>query len=527
MDHLHFALDVGLSRAQQVVVTAVNRVVAGLGVDPADVVRLALCGNPIQLSLFQGIEIRDLAYAGKRKLERLGVVSPPRNARILRADDIPGLALRPRTEVLIPPAVRHEIGADALALVIQTGMLEREEISLATDYGTNAEMALIVRGTVFTGSTAAGPALEGQHLRHGLLALPGAICDVGIEAAGAQEEKGGAADTAAGTPTARLRTLVLDAGMAAKPGDTVNPADGRVLEQGEVRAKGITGTGVVALLSEGIRTGLIRRPRIHLPGSVIRLPDGLELDEADLAEAGKALGALRAGHLTLCREAGIRLEDVETAYLSGASGTYVDALKARDLGMIPPRVAKIFQVGNTSLAMARDIARDPETLGRMQEVADRLRERHCLFADSPLFAKAFILELSLWTEGLSRQDHERFLKRYGFPPSVEPSGAPEVVRRVRSDIGDVGVRGLSIIEDIGERRQVRIGGCSGCGECARACPEGALSIQDAGGKTAIRSDLARCAGVACRRCEKICPERVLKLEQLLGADPDREGRSAT
>ncbi|MBI5445447.1 MAG: methylamine methyltransferase corrinoid protein reductive activase [Deltaproteobacteria bacterium] len=524
MDHLHFALDVGVSGAQQVVVTAVNRVLAGLDIEPADVRCLALCGNPIQLSLFQGTEIRDLAYAGKRKLERLGVVPPTRNAQILRAERIPGLALRSRTEVLIPPAVRHEIGADALALLIQTGMLEREEISLATDYGTNAEMALVVRGTVFTGSTAAGPALEGQHLRHGLLALPGAICDVDIDA-GALGERRGEALGAAGSPTKRLRTLVLDAGMVARRGDTVNPADGRVLAEGELRARGITGTGVVALLSEGIRTDLIRRPRIDLPGSVIRLPDGVELDERDLAEAGKALGALRAGHLTLCREAGIRPEDVETAYLSGASGTYVDALKARGLGMIPPRVTKIFQVGNTSLAMARDIARDPESLWRMQEMADRLRERHCLFADSPIFEKAFLLELSVWTEGLSRQDHERFLKRYGFPPSVEPSGVPNVVRLVQSDIGDVGLHGLSIIEDISERRQSCFEGCSGCGECARACPEGALAIQEAGGTTLIRCDLARCAGVACRRCEGACPEHVLELAPLLGANAGRVGRS--
>jgi methylamine methyltransferase corrinoid activation protein len=33
--------------------------------DLSKVERLAVCGNPIQLSLFQNIEIRDLAYAGK------------------------------------------------------------------------------------------------------------------------------------------------------------------------------------------------------------------------------------------------------------------------------------------------------------------------------------------------------------------------------------------------------------------------------------------------------------------------------
>jgi uncharacterized 2Fe-2S/4Fe-4S cluster protein (DUF4445 family) len=37
---------------------------------------------------------------------------------------------------------------------------ERDETSLTTDYGTNAEMALFYQGQVITGSTAAGPALK-------------------------------------------------------------------------------------------------------------------------------------------------------------------------------------------------------------------------------------------------------------------------------------------------------------------------------------------------------------------------------
>jgi methylamine methyltransferase corrinoid activation protein len=35
--------------------------------------------------------------------------------------------------------------------------------------------------------------------------------------------------------------------------------------------------------------------------------------------------------------------------MSGASGTYVDALKAQEIGMIPAKVKRIYQMGNTSL----------------------------------------------------------------------------------------------------------------------------------------------------------------------------------
>jgi hypothetical protein len=67
MDHLHFALEMGVPVANGIMIEAVNKVIGGLGVPIDRVSRLGLCGNTVQLSLFQGIEIRDLAYAGNRR----------------------------------------------------------------------------------------------------------------------------------------------------------------------------------------------------------------------------------------------------------------------------------------------------------------------------------------------------------------------------------------------------------------------------------------------------------------------------
>ena len=125
--------------------------------------RVAICGNPIQLSLFQGMEIRDLAYAGESKRASFGVEVQSREARIITAGDIDGLDLPGGAELVVPPAVRHEVGADALAMMLKSGMLDRDEIALVTDYGTNAEMALKVGDRVVTGSAACGPAFEGPH----------------------------------------------------------------------------------------------------------------------------------------------------------------------------------------------------------------------------------------------------------------------------------------------------------------------------------------------------------------------------
>ena len=517
IDHLHFALEIGVLKTHEVMVHAINRVIRHLRIDTADVTRLAVCGNPIQLSLFQGIEIRDLAYAGKRKLEALGVIPPKRNAQMVKVREIKGLDLPLEADVLIPPAVQHEIGADALAMMIQTGMLNKDEIAIVTDYGTNAEMALIVKGIVYTGSTAAGPALEGQQIEDGILALPGAISDASFVAEGTQSPGVAVFGTESGGKPirGRLETYVLNQEMIPFPGDTVEPETGKVLAKGDLEAVGITGTGVVALLSQGFKAGLICLPRINTLDMEIHLPNGIKFTEEDLIEAGKAIGAVRAGHVTLCQEAGIRVEDIETAYMSGASGTYVDALKAQEIGMIPARVKKIYQVGNTSLAMARDMIRDVNNLWHMQEIADNLRQTHCMFAESKVFEKVYILELSYWTEGMPRDQYQKFLQKYGLPTLAEVTEIPEVIKTVVRDIPDLGTMGLEIIPDIGEKKTMVFQGCVGDADCVLQCPENALKMKRKGDSYEITIDMALCDGMACRRCERVCKEKAFDLAALL------------
>jgi len=515
MDHLHFAIELGLERAHEVMIHAVNKVIDALRIRNDEVVRLAVCGNPIQLSLFQQMEIRDLAYAGKHKLEALGVVAPKRDARIIKAWEICGLDLPADTDVLIPPAVRHEIGADALAMMIQTGMLEKNEIAIATDYGTNAEMALVVNKIVYTGSTAAGPALEGQHIKDGLLALPGAICDVAFVPAIAGDRdcleisgqdrplKGG------------LKTFVLDQAMAVQPGDTIDPSTGTLIEKGSITAEGITGTGVVALVNQGIESGLIRLPKIMTQDAAVHLSNGVTFIQKDLEAAGKAIGAIRAGHIALCQAAGIGLDDIETAYMCGATGTYVDAIKAQRVGMIPKGVKRIYQIGNSSLAMACDMVRNVDELWRMEQIADELRQHHCMFADSRTFERIYILELSYWTEGMPMDQYHRFLKKFGLPPLNETQVISQVIKTVHQDIPDFGITGLRIISSVGEQKTIVFKGCIGCNACVEECPENALCLAEKGNDVAITLDLARCMGLACTRCEKNCPENVFVLKKMI------------
>jgi methylamine methyltransferase corrinoid protein reductive activase len=316
-----------------------------------------------------------------------------------------------------------------------------------------------------------------------------------------------------------IKTYVLDTDMQNLPGDTVDAGTGDVITLGEIRAVGITGTGVVALISEGLQSKLIQLPRINTADRKIYLSDGIEFNEKDLLEAGKAIGAVRAGHLTLCQEAGIRPEDIQVAYCSGASGTYVDALKAQKIGMIPPSVKTIYQVGNTSLAMARDIVQDEDELWNMKQIADNLRQHHCMFAESKVFEKVYILELSYWTEGMPLAQYQKFLKKYGLPPLAEIAEIPKVIKTVERDIADLGDMGLRVISDIGGHRTIMFHSCFGDMACINECPENALQMDELKHGFEITINLALCDGVACRRCERACKEKIFNLIDLITFNP--------
>jgi methylamine methyltransferase corrinoid activation protein len=496
MDHLTFCINVDENLGHRLMVDTVNKLINMLEIDKTKVERLAICGNPIQLSIFQNMEIRDLAFAGERALKTRGVEHQKRDAKMIPSETL-GIDLGGKNaDLFVPPAIRHEIGADALAMMYKTGLLEMKENCLVTDYGTNAEMALKVGDEIYTGSAAAGPAMEGQSVHFGMLASPGAICDIDFDS--------------------YWRCKVIDDNLNTMPGDLMEINSGNVVEEGAMhgQAKGITGTGVVAAIATGLDNNTIQPPRFTTLDGKIHLQDGVFLDQQDFLEASKAFGAMRAGHFTLLEHAGIKFDELDTMYMSGASGTYVDALKAQRVGLLPATPKKIYQVGNTSLALATDIVRDPELMDVLQVTANSIRANHVMFAMDKVFETLYLQELGMWQEGMPVETYNFFLRSMGIqelPSKIRPA---EVHRIVDRDIPILGKKGLKILRDIGLTITGCFDGCVGCRKCEEECPENALTISESGSDyiVTVRSDL--CNGTACLRCDRICPEKVFMFKDL-------------
>jgi methylamine methyltransferase corrinoid protein reductive activase len=492
MDHLDFAITYGLDLAQGLHVNAVKHVIETLGVKPDELERMSICGNPIQLSIFQGIPIDDLAYAGERKKERLNIQESDRSARIIECSEIKGLDVYPNAKLVVPPAIRHEVGADALALIIKSGFLDTKETAIATDYGTNAEMALIHEGTIYTGSAAAGPALEGQQIKYGNLASPFVISDVEFEGK-------------------NMRNYVLDEEMNTVKAQLINPNSGDIIEEDSIKAKGITGTGVIAIIEAGMKDGIITLPKINTPDHILYLQDKIKFFESDVEAAGLAIGAIRAGHLALCNAAGVEVSDVKKAYMSGAAGTYMDAVKAHQVGMVPFDVDEVIQIGNTSLIVAREILLSEDRLWELQDIAAKIVSNHVMFATDPAFKEAYIQEISYWTEGMPFKMLKKFLKKKGLPKIDLPEKEAKVNKVVEKDIPVLGPEGLQVIEQVGTYLTMKVD-CPECPKCIKVCPNDAITIDDEG-VVMISSDL--CDGANCKRCINACPKETFRWENLV------------
>lgn len=240
------------------------------------------------------------------------------------------------------PGLSTYVGADIAAGLVAQDLDRTNALTFFLDLGTNGEMALGRAGRLLTASTAAGPALEGGHLRWGMSSVAGAISHVQL--AGKQP----VVETIDGAP-----------------------------------AQGLCGTGIIEAMAALVEAGLVDRHgtlqeayfATGFPLAVTPAGETIALTQADIREIQMAKGAIRAGIETLLASSGTPAEAVETVYLAGGFGCYLNAAKAAAIGLIPQVWAeKACAAGNTALAGAIRSLVEDEALVRMKSLAHEAEE---------------------------------------------------------------------------------------------------------------------------------------------------------
>lgn len=75
MDHLQFTIENGAELSRSLIIHTVNKLFRALKIDLDEVDSIAVCGNPCQLSLFEGIEISEVTPFAKSFFAAIATVS--------------------------------------------------------------------------------------------------------------------------------------------------------------------------------------------------------------------------------------------------------------------------------------------------------------------------------------------------------------------------------------------------------------------------------------------------------------------
>ncbi|MEZ4641215.1 MAG: ASKHA domain-containing protein [Chloroflexota bacterium] len=341
----------GSNEMQELVLSSINtlieRVCQKSAVDnrQSSVVKATITGNSTMIHLLLGISAESIRLSPFVT----AVNQPP----TLTAAEI-GLDIHPAALIDCIPGVASYVGADISAGVLSSSMDDSDITSLFMDVGTNGEIVLGSHDWLVTCACSAGPAFEGAGVLDGMRATRGAIEEIWIN------------------------------------NDTYEPAY-RVI--GEVKPRGLCGSGLISLLAEMFLTGIVDKGgnvNLTLPTTRTRLGEhgpeyviawgsetqsgkDIVITRVDIDNLLRAKAAIYAGFSVLATSIGFPLEAIERVLIGGSFGKYINVEKAVQIGLLPDLPWEQFHfLGNTSVLGAYLALIDQQARARIADIAGRM-----------------------------------------------------------------------------------------------------------------------------------------------------------
>ena len=336
-----------LQTMQEAVVRDINGLIAELaernGVALHDISVVACSGNTAMIHFLLGLETTNI--------RRAPYVPAANTVPALRAAEV-GLKIAPRGLLVCLPSVAAYIGSDITAGVLATGLSEDGDTQLLIDVGTNGEVVLGNSEWMVCASASAGPAFEGSGVRHGMHAAAGAI-------------------------------------------ERFFYRDGKVTFStiGDEPVRGICGSGLLDILGELFLAGVVNRSGKLVPGAgngrVREGEEGLEfvvapadqtatdhdvvIAQPDIDNLIRSKAGIYAAIAVLMDSLEVTPDQLDSVYLAGGFGNYLDVTNAVTIGMLPDIPAeRIKFVGNTSAAGAKTSLMSVEALRMTEEIASKM-----------------------------------------------------------------------------------------------------------------------------------------------------------
>ncbi|HEV8221746.1 MAG TPA: ASKHA domain-containing protein [Streptosporangiaceae bacterium] len=314
--------------AQQTLQELTGEVCGQAGVDPADVLEIAVAGNATMTHLALGIDPEPLGVAPF-------IMSTRRWPEVLAADL--GVAVHPRARAVVFPSFGAYVGGDITAGLLAAGMDRDRRTRLFIDIGTNCEIVLGNRDWLVGTAAPAGPAFEGAAIRCGMRAADGAIEVVTM------------------TPDGLELTVIGDAPPAGLCGSGLVDAVAELVRIGLIDPSGrFIPEDDAAAVAPGLASRLtaLGQERVFVlhwqgePGDVAR---SVYLSQRDVRELQFAKAAIATGWAILLEEADLAPGDVQQVLLAGSFGSYLSPASAIRLGLVPRLPAlRVVSAGNVA-----------------------------------------------------------------------------------------------------------------------------------------------------------------------------------
>lgn len=355
----------GVSALHEAIIQQLNQQITALcraeQIAPDQIGSAVITGNTTMLHLLYGLDPRGIAVAPFTTQSLFGEEISPKKL---------GLQLSPDCKLYLPRAISSYVGADITCAILASGMTEQANPCFLVDIGTNGEMALFSNGALKCCSAAAGPAFEGAGIKMGMSALAGAINKVWAE--GNQIRYTTIGDQ---PPIGICGSGIIDA-VATFLGCGLIDDTGRI-EQ--------TNSNSSALLEAGEELGL------SIGDS------GIILTQSDIRQIQLAKAAIRAGIDTLLQACGISAEELDTFYIAGGFGSFINKESAAQIGLIPFSVIdRVKVIGNGAGMGATAYLLSTEKLAEGEEIATRADEVE--LSANPYFMDQYISRMLFESE---------------------------------------------------------------------------------------------------------------------------------
>ena len=362
----------GLETLRKGIVDQLNSLIASLaekhGISLSNMYSMTVAGNTTMMHFFLGLPPENIAAA-------------PFIPAVLEPMQVPakelGIRIAESGWTYIIPGISAYIGADITAATLAGRLLESDKTGLLIDIGTNGEIMLGDRNGLLACSTAAGPAFEGATIRDGVGGIAGAINVVSMG-----EESLHYTTIAEEKPVGICGSGIVDTISTLLYFGIIDET-GRMQENDEIE------NGIGKKLAKNLTKEKEQAAFKLVDPSQTSHGDTILLTQGDVREIQNAKASIAAGINTLIKEAGKEATDIDTVYLAGGFGSYIDKHHAVHLGLIPEVLEnRIRVIGNAAGSGAIMTLLSKEHYNSCKEIASRTT--YVELSSSPAFMDDYI-----------------------------------------------------------------------------------------------------------------------------------------